>query len=80
MSVISLHLLVMFIHIALDHQLQKSYTHNFHEQTNKKIICPQSVSVCGTKFRRFEKDGKEKVQRKIKISFIQQFRKTSLQC
>ena len=40
--------------VALDHQLQKTNTLSFHEQTYmyKKILCPESVSVCGTKFQK----------------------------
>ena len=33
---ISLHLSVMFIHIALDHQLQETYTNNFYVQICQK--------------------------------------------
>ena len=80
MSVIFLHLSVMFIHIALDHQLQKTYTVNFHEQTyKKKFFVPNRCPSVEQNSRRFEKDVKERVRRKIKFSFIQQFRKTRLQ-
>ena len=55
----------------------KKLTHTIfmNKFTYKKILCRKLASVLEQNSRRFENDVKEKVQRKIKIYFIQQFGK-----